>query len=138
MVRIILGFIGGFIGWLVLWVGAEKLISAIWPEFGVHQAAFQGAIESGLPFAYNSTILFIHIALASIISPAAGSLAALIAGESKRAPLVLGLLLLAMGLLKAAMSWPFVPVWYHVGFTAILLPMAVIGGKLRSRIKNEG
>jgi len=49
-----------------------------------------------------------------------------------RAPLILGLLLLALGLLKAVMSWPYVPIWYHVIFTAILLPMAIIGGKLKN------
>jgi hypothetical protein len=71
-----------------------------------------------------------HIVLGSIASVIAGSLAALIAGENTRAPLVLGFLLLAMGLLKAVMSWKYVPIWYHVIFTAILLPLAIIGGKL--------
>ena len=60
----------------------------------------------------------------------AGSLAALIAGENSRAPLVVGCLLLALGVLKAVMSWQYVPIWYHVLFTAILLPMAILGGKL--------
>jgi hypothetical protein len=59
-----------------------------------------------------------------------GFLAALIAGGNQRAPLVLGFLLLAVGLLKAVMSWQYVPIWYHVIFTAILLPMAMMGGKL--------
>jgi hypothetical protein len=60
----------------------------------------------------------------------AGSLAALVAGENARAPLVLGFVLLALGILKAVMSWPYVPIWYHVIFTVILLPMAILGGKL--------
>ena len=71
-----------------------------------------------------------HIVLGSIVSVMSGFLAALIAGENKRAPLVLGFLLLAVGLLKVVMSWPYVPIWYHVIFTAILLPMAIMGGKL--------
>jgi hypothetical protein len=41
-------------------------------------------------------------------------------------------LLLGLALLKAVMSWPYVPIWYHVIFTAILLPMAILGGKLKS------
>jgi hypothetical protein len=68
--------------------------------------------------------------IGSIVSVMAGSLAALIAGENTRAPSVLGFLLLAMGLLKAVMSWQYVPIWYHVIFTAILLPLAIMGGKL--------
>jgi hypothetical protein len=35
-----------------------------------------------------------------------------------------------MGVMKAVMSWPYVPIWYQIIFTAILLPMAIIGGKL--------
>ena len=133
MVRIVLGVIAGFLAWAIVWVGSEKILSAIWPEwFGAHQVAFQAAIEHGGQFTADSTILLIHIVLASIVSVMSGFLAALIAGENKRAPLVLGFLLLAVGLLKVVMSWPYVPIWYHVIFTAILLPMAIMGGKLKT------
>ena len=47
-----------------------------------------------------------------------------------RAPLTVGILLLLMGAMKAVMSWQYVPIWYQVIFTAILLPMAIVGGKL--------
>jgi hypothetical protein len=62
----------------------------------------------------------------------AGFLAALIAGENKRAPLILGFLLLAFGLLIVVLSWPYVPIWYHIIFTAMLLPMVILGGKLKT------
>ena len=130
MLRIVLGVIAGFIAWLIVWVGIEKILSAIWPAFGVHQKAFEEAIKNGGEFSPNSTMLLTHIVIGSILAVGSGSLAALIAGENARAPLVVGCLLLAMGLLKAYMSWPYVPIWYHVIFTAILLPMAIIGGKL--------
>ena len=132
MLRMLLGVIVGFFAWLIVWVGGEKILSVIWPAFGVHQTAFQAALTEGGEFTADSTILLIHIILSSIVSAIAGYLAALIAGENKRAPLILGSLLLVMGLLKAAMSWPLVPVWYHLLFTAILLPMAIVGSKLRS------
>ena len=132
MVRIILGVIAGFFAWVIVWFGSEKVLSAIWPEFGAHQAAFQAVIENGGQFTADPKFLLIHIVLGSIVSVISGFLAALIAGENKRAPLVLGFLLLALGLLKAVMSWPYVPIWYHVIFTAILLPMAIIGGRLKT------
>ena len=133
MVRIVLGVIAGFIAWAIAWVGSEKILSAIWPEwFGAHQTAFQAAIEHGASFTADSTILLMHIVLASIVSVMSGFLAALIAGENKRAPLVLGFLLLAFGLLKAVLSWPYVPIWYHVIFTALLIPMTIMGGKLKT------
>ena len=132
MVRIVLGVISGFIAWLIAWFGSEKILSAIWPEgFGAHQRAFEAAIiaKDG-QFTADTTMLLTHIVLGSIVSVMSGSLAALIARENTRAPLVVGCLLLAVGLLKAVMSWPYVPIWYHIIFTAIRLPMAIIGGKL--------
>ena len=130
MIRIVLGVIAGFIAWLFVWVVSEKIISVVWPAFGAHQKAFEEAIKNGGPFAAETSALITHIVLGSIVSFAVGSLAALIAGENSRAPLFVGLLLIAMGVLKAVMSWQYVPIWYHVIFTAILLPMAILGGKL--------
>ena len=132
MVRIIFGVIAGFFAWAILWFGGEQIISAIWPAFGAHQVAFQAAIEHGTSFTANATFLFVHVVLASIVSVIAGFLAALIAGESKRAPLILGFVLVAFGLLKVVMSWPYVPIWYHVVFTAVLIPMTIIGGRLKT------
>ena len=132
MVRIILGIIAGFFAWVIAWFGGEKILSAIWPAFGSHQAAFQSAIENGGQFTAETGPLVAHIVLGSIVSGISGFLAALIAGENKRAPMILGFLLLALGLLKLVMSWPYVPIWYHVIFTAILLPMTMLGGKLKS------
>ena len=130
MLRIVLGVIAGFFAWLIVWFGSEKGLSAIWPAFGVHQRAFEEAIKNGGQFTADTTMLLTHIVVGSIPAVMSGSLAALIAGENTRAPLVVGCLLLALGILKAVMSWQYVPIWYHVIFTAILLPMAIIGGKL--------
>ena len=133
MARIVLGVIAGFISWLIVWVGSEKILSAIWPAFGTHQRAFEAAIRNGPDasgFTADTTMLLTHIVLGLIVSVMSGSVAALIARENTRAPLVLGCVLLALGLLKAVMSWPYVPIWYHVIFTALLIPMTIIGGKL--------
>ena len=132
MLRSVLGVVGGFIAWMILWVGIEKIISAVWPSFGAHQRAFEEVIKSGGQFTADTSALLTHIVLGSIVSVIAGALAALIAGENSRAPLFVGILLLAMGLLKAYMSWPYVPIWYHVIFTSMLLPLAILGGKLVS------
>jgi hypothetical protein len=130
MGRIVLGVIAGFFAWALVWFGSEKMLSAIWPEFGTHQRAFQAAIENGGQFTTDTRMLLTHIVLGSIVSVLSGFLSALIASGNQRAPLVLGFLLLALGVLKAVMSWPYVPIWYHVLFTALLLPMALLGGKL--------
>lgn len=130
MLRIVLGVIGGFIAWVIVWFASEKGLSAIWPAFGTNQKAFEEAIKNGGQFTADTTMLLTHIVIGSIVSVMAGSLAALVAGENSRAPLIVGCLLLALGIAKAVMSWQYVPIWYHVVFTAILLPMAILGGKL--------
>ena len=135
MLRIVLGVIAGFFAWVIVWFGSETILSAIWPAFGVHQRAFEEAVKNGPDasgFTADTTMLLTHIVLGSIVSVMAGALAALIAGENKRAPLVLGILLVAFGLLKVVLSWRYIPIWYHVIFTAILLPMAIMGGRLRT------
>lgn len=133
MLRIVLGVIGGFIAWLIVWIGSEKIIGAIWPAFGVNQKAFEEAVKNGpgaSGFTADTAMLLSQLVLGIIVSVLAGALAALIAGENTRAPLFFGILLLAMGIAKAVMSWQYVPIWYHVIFTAMLLPLAIVGGKL--------
>src|SRR5947209_13105732 len=125
MLRIVLGVIGGFFAWVIVWIGSEKILSAIWPAFGVHQRAFEEAVKNGGQFTADATMLLTHIVLGSIVSVMSGFLATLIAGENKRAPLVLGFLLVALGLLKVVLSWPYVPIWYHVIFTALPIPMTI-------------
>ena len=130
MVRIILAVITGFISWVIIWMACEKIISAIWPAFGVHQRAFEDALKNGGQFTGETQMLLTHIVLGSMVSLMSGCLAAVIAGNNSRAPLFVGILLLVMGIAKAAMSWQYVPIWYHIIFTAMLIPMAILGGKL--------
>jgi len=132
MVRTILGVIAGFIAWSVLWLGSEKALSAIWPEWhGAHQVAFEAAVTTGGAFTADTTILLMNLVRGSIVSVISGYLAALIVGENRRSPLILGVLLVAFGLVIVASSWSYVPLWYHVIFTALLIPMSMVGGKLK-------
>lgn len=130
MLRIVLGVIAGFTGWLIMWVGSERIISAIWPAFGAHQKAFEEVLKNGGQFTAETGPLLTHIVMGSIVSLVSGVVAALVAGENSRAPFYLGIALLALGIMKAVMSWQHVPIWYHIVFTAMLLPLAILGGKL--------
>ena len=73
--------------------------------------------------------------LVPFVSLAAGFVAAVIARENKRAPIVLGFILLAMGFAKMAMTWSYVPIWYHALFTSTLILMPIASGKLKSGTK---
>lgn len=133
MARIVLAAIAGFCAWSIVWVGSERVLSAMWPEwYGAHQLAFEAAVANGGQFTADTTILLMNIVRGSMTSVMSGLLAALIAGDNKRAPLILGFMLVAFGLLIVVLSWAYVPLWYHVIFTALLIPMAIMGGRLKA------
>jgi hypothetical protein len=132
MVRMILAVVVGFIAWSILWVGTDMLLGSISPEwYGAHQAGLATAMTNTMPFAVDSTILMIGIVRSLIISLIAGFLTAYIAGENIRPTLLLGILLLIVGILVQAMQWNYIPLWYHVIFLILLVPMTVFGGMLR-------
>ncbi len=133
MLRVILGVVTGFIAWIVVWVGIEKILSAMFPAaYGAPQLAFEMAIKNGGAFTADTTLLLSHIVIVLFVAALSGFLAALVAAGNQRAPLALSVVLLAVGIMKAAMSWSLVPIWYHVAFTAILVPMTIIGGRLKA------
>jgi hypothetical protein len=132
ILRTVFAVIAGFVTWIMLWIGSEQILSALWPEwFGAQQQAFQEALEKGTPFNSQTSFLLTHVVFGAIVSLLAGFMAAVVAKENKWAPFVLSQVLLGLGLLKLVMSWPYVPLWYHVVFTTLLVPMTLLGGKLR-------
>jgi hypothetical protein len=130
MVRIVLGVVAGFLAWLIGWFGCEKIFSALWPTwYGAQQDAFQAVLINGGQFSAQASFLLTHVACGAAVSLLAGYLAARVARENKRAPVILAVLLLALGVMKMVMSWQYVPVWYHLAFTLQLLVMPIVGGK---------
>jgi len=132
MLRIILGVIAGFIAWSIVWVGSDQVLISSSPGwYGNHQYAFQAAMVNQTSFTPDPTILMMHLARAAIISIMAGFLAAFIARESRRAPLILGVLLLLFGIAVQAFAWSYLPIWYHLTFLGMLIPFTVLGGRLK-------
>jgi hypothetical protein len=134
MLRVISGVVTGFITWMVVWIGIEKILSGIFPvAYGVPQKAFEMAIKNGGAFTPDSTLLLSHIVIVTVVAALSGFVASKVASGSQRAPMVLAFVLLAVGVMKAAMTWSLVPIWYHIAFTAILVPMTILGGRWNSR-----
>ncbi len=132
MLRILFGVIAGFIGWSILWLGSDQVLSMLSPAwYGAHQTAFQLSMETGQPYAADSMILVINLVRAAIISVISGLLAALCSGETRRAPLFLGIVLVIVGVLFEAAVWSMLPIWYHVIFIILLLPATLLGGRLK-------
>ena len=132
MLRVILGVIAGFIAWSILWVGSDQLLMSLNPGwYGAHQEAFQKAVFNKTEFTPDSTILLMHLVRAVIITLMSGFLAAYIARGNRNAPLGLGILLLLFGIMVQAMAWSYLPIWYHLIFLGLLIPMSILGGRLK-------
>ena len=132
MVRIILGVIGGFIAWSILWLGSDQVLRSASPGwYGSHELLFENATFNETPFVADTAILILHLVRSVIISLMSGFLAAVIANENKKTTIILGVLLLAFGLYVQLSVWKFIPVWYHFVFLFLLIPMTMMGGKLK-------
>lgn len=116
-----LAVIAGFILWSVLWlcfnVGLHK--------FGLLPAALTQPLMAPAP-------LLALLAGSVILSLLSGYLAAAIAGApSAPAVAVLGVLLVLTGIYFQSRVWHLMPLWYHLLFLILLIPMCFAGARLR-------
>jgi hypothetical protein len=133
MIRMILAVIVGFFAWSIMWVGSERLLSIASPDwFGAHQVAFEKATLNKEAYTPDTTILILNVVRGTIVTIITGFLTALISRENRRSTVILGILLVAFGLVIVVMTWHIIPLWYHVLFTLMLIPMTIVGGRLKS------
>ncbi len=120
MARIILAIVSGFIVWTILWLGSNALLTAIAPNLAFAEGTeiTTGALLIGLFRSFA----------ASIVS---GLTAVLISKEFSKTTLCLGILLLLTGIFFQYSAWNLMPLWYHIPFLLLLIPMTIWGGKLR-------
>lgn len=133
MLRIILGIIAGYLIWSFVWVGTDMLLAALSPDwFGKNLVEFQNAYDRHeaytSPFGVTISVLFLSIWCSLI----AGFATALIADENKKSTFALGVLLLLTGVFVEVAYWNYFPVWYHFLFLFLLIPMTILGGKLKT------
>jgi hypothetical protein len=123
MKRAILAVITGYLVWTALWLAGNRLL-------------FGGAAErvgAGEPFTAAAPLVGV-VVLSMCCSLAAGATAAIIAGE--RAPaavLVMAVLLLVTGIGVQASVWMLMPVWYHLAFLALIIPVSLLGARIVRR-----
>ncbi len=133
MVRIVLGVIVGFIVWSFLWVGSDAVFSVISPDWGKMSADFRAAVENKIPFTLSSAVLLTLLIKSFIVSIISGFVTALIAREKFKSTICLGILLLLFGIFIQSVYWNYMPLWYHIPFLLMLIPMTILGGKIRVR-----
>lgn len=132
MLRIILGVIVGFIVWSILWVGTDAVLAMLsqgW--YGAHQERAALAIVNSESFAASTSIVLIGLVRSVIASILSGFIAAMVAGENRHSTLILGIVLLAVGIAVQYYLWNIFPIWYHFVFLFLLIPMTILGGKIK-------
>ncbi len=122
MLKIALGVIVGFLVWSILWVGFDALLRAVLTSYD----------ESVKAMTFSSLMLILLLVLSAVVSTISGFIAALISKENSKSPLILGILLLIVGVIVQMGVWEKIPLWYHLTFWILLVPMTVLGGRLRS------
>ena len=121
MLKISLGVIVGFIVWSILWVGFDAILRTVWTSYD----------ESAKAMKFSSLMLLVPIILSAVVSLISGYVAALVAKENTKSPLILGVLLLIVGIFVQIGVWDKIPLWYHLTFWILLIPMTILGGKLK-------
>jgi hypothetical protein len=133
MLKIVLGVIAGFVAWTLLWLGSDEVLTLASPGwYGIHQDDANLALQNHEAFQANTTIMLIRLAVAAVATIMSGFLAAFIAGENRRAPVALGVLLLIVGIGVQVSAWNVMPIWFHILFLALLIPLSILGGKLKT------
>jgi hypothetical protein len=124
MLRIILGVIIGFGVWLLIFAGIEPIVQTIAPNW----VAQQGTTYTG-----SASILIPYLIRSMLASVFAGLTSSLVASENSKTPLILGILLLLVALPIHISGWNTLPVWYHLSLLSLLIPMTLLGAKLKKR-----
>lgn len=117
--RVVVAVIGGFVAWSVLWLVAGVILRAV---------AADAINEDGTTD--SAGVLSALIVASVICSLASGWIAGLVARAGRfAASAVLGVVLLAVGILVQLQMWDALPLWYHLLFLVLLVP-ATMGGAL--------
>ena len=119
MLRNLLGVVLGYSLWSGMWLGGNALFFAAAAE---SLAAEQGLTGTG-------TLLEV-LGLSIVCSLAAGFLTAKVAVAKTTAVSIMAFLLLVTGILVQQSVWDLMPLWYHLLFLVLLLPMTRVGARI--------
>lgn len=103
------------------------VISPNW--YAKHIIELNTAAANGQPYKSETLMTLMALSLSVICSFIAGFTTALIARENVKSTLILGILLFIVGLLVSISFWNYFPLWYHILFLSLLIPVTILGGK---------
>lgn len=116
MIRNIVAVVGGFIVWSAVWLAGNAGLRGGMPE----RFETDGTTRDTL-------VLGLALVLSVVCSLFGGWVTGRLANRPPFAGTILGVVLLAVGVAVQASVWSLMPVWYHLVFLALLVPMAKAG-----------
>ncbi|HKI74739.1 MAG TPA: hypothetical protein VJ998_08850 [Pseudomonadales bacterium] len=118
MWKVAIAVVVGFVVWSVLWVGGNQILGRVSP-------GMFNPVEGHMPPIDALVILLIFSMVCSLAS-------GLATGYMVRPTLtpvwVLAGILLLVGVMVEAGYWTLLPLWYHVAFLVLLVPVTAAGG----------
>lgn len=122
MGRAIGGVAAAFLLWTALWLGFTQAMSAIFPDI----------VDPQQPLTHTG-VLVGYVVYSVLISALAGYVCAAVRGsDPMRTVWVFAVIQLLVGIGFEASYWDMTPVWYHLVFLALIVPVTVWGGRLRA------
>ena len=122
MVRALIASLAALLAWVVSATILNRLMRFGMPGYAIAEPAM------------NFTLLMQcgRLATGALASLAAGYTAARIAPAVTRLPLILGVVILLCFLPVHYGLWNKFPIWYHIVFLGTLIPLVVLGARLRT------
>ncbi len=121
MGRTIGAVVAGVVLWGVLWNGGTAGLMAA------------GVTTAGEPITGVGVLLGL-IAYSAVLSVVAGWVTAAIKGgpDPMGAVKALAAVNLLIGIAVEVMYWSLMPAWYHIVFLALVVPMTLVGGRMKA------
>ncbi len=118
MGRMIIAVVAGAVVWAALWLGGNQAA----------MAAFPAAMQPETAITSVGVLLGLILYGGVLLSLLAGWTTGKISRAMKPVWVLAGVQLM-FGIIAEVSYWSLTPVWYHVVFLALIVPMTVLGGR---------
>ena len=118
--RVIASVVGGILLFALATMAMSAVSKELWPEYAAAVA----------DRAYTLPMLLSRLASGAAAIVFATWLAVMLGKQSLKTGFLIGVSLLVLNILWHVNIWDKYPVWYHLTWFAIIMPSALLGGRL--------
>jgi hypothetical protein len=120
MKRTIFGVVAGLVAWLVVVSLIDRGLRLWLPGYSAAEPVLQ----------FTLAMKFARLAMGAATSLIAGMIVRAVAPESRWAPWIVGLVVLAVFVPGHIYLWNRFPIWYHLSFLVPVAPLVAVGAAL--------